>query len=144
MIADWFSKPTKKIGFEDVKVAISSSSKYLIINTLLSNEQDCLIKNTVDVKDEERTLNSILDNYEMKKVSIIVYGKNAADNSVEKKYKQLVGLGFSNVYMYSGGLFEWMLLQDIYGDKEFPTTKKELDILKYKPIKVMSVHLLEY
>ena len=135
MITDWFSKPTKKIGFEDVKVAISSSSKYFIINTLLTNEQDCLIKNTVDVKDEEKTLNSILDNYEMKKVSIIVYGKNAADNSVEKKYKQLVGLGFSNVYIYSGGLFEWMLLQDIYGDKEFPTTAKVLDILKYRPVK---------
>jgi len=25
------------------------------------------------------------------------------------------------------------LLQDIYGDDEFPTTRKMLDILKYKP-----------
>jgi hypothetical protein len=36
------------------------------------------------------------------------------------------------------------MLQDIYGENEFPTTKKELDILKYKPNKVLNVPLLEY
>jgi hypothetical protein len=36
------------------------------------------------------------------------------------------------------------MLQDIYGEKEFPTTKKELDILKYKPNKVLNVPLIEY
>jgi hypothetical protein len=36
------------------------------------------------------------------------------------------------------------MLQDIYGDTEFPTTKKELDILKFKPNKVLNVRLLEY
>jgi hypothetical protein len=30
-------------------------------------------------------------------------------------------------------MFEWLLLQDIYGAASFPTTSKELDILKYKP-----------
>ena len=39
-----------------------------------------------------------------------------------------------NVFIYSGGMFEWLCLQDIYGNELFPTTKKELDILKYKPI----------
>ena len=33
-----------------------------------------------------------------------------------------------------GGIFEWLLLQDIYGDDQFKTTSRELDILKYKPI----------
>jgi hypothetical protein len=36
------------------------------------------------------------------------------------------------LYVYIGGLFEWLLLQDIYGDEEFPTTAKIIDILKYK------------
>ena len=31
-------------------------------------------------------------------------------------------------------MFEWLCLQDIYSSDLFPTTKKELDILKYKPI----------
>jgi len=37
------------------------------------------------------------------------------------------------VHIYPGGIFEWLLLQDIYGDDMFKTTSKELDILKYKP-----------
>jgi hypothetical protein len=36
------------------------------------------------------------------------------------------------------------MLQDIYGEKDFPTTKKELDILKYKPNKVFGIQLLEF
>jgi hypothetical protein len=35
------------------------------------------------------------------------------------------------------------MLQDIYGENEFATTKKELDILKYKPNKALNVYLLE-
>ena len=35
------------------------------------------------------------------------------------------------------------MLQDIYGEKEFPTTKKELDILKYKSNKCLHIPLLE-
>ena len=43
-------------------------------------------------------------------------------------------LGFHNVFIYPGGIFEWLLLQDVYGDEDdaFPTTVKELDILRYK------------
>jgi hypothetical protein len=68
----------------------------------------------------------------MKIQKIVVYGKNAGDPNVEKKYQQLVSLGFSDIYIYSGGMFEWMLLQDIYGAREFPSTSKELDILKFR------------
>ena len=32
-------------------------------------------------------------------------------------------------------MFEWLLLQDIYGNDDFKTTQEELDILKYKPQK---------
>ena len=57
---------------------------------------------------------------------------NSCDNSLIKKYNKLNKLGFSQIYVYPGGIFEWLLLQDIYGEDSFPTTKKELDILKYK------------
>jgi enhancing lycopene biosynthesis protein 2 len=46
--------------------------------------------------------------------------------------------------VYTGGLFEWLLLQDIYGTQEFLTTKKELDLLKFKPNKILNISLLEY
>jgi hypothetical protein len=36
------------------------------------------------------------------------------------------------------------MLQDIYGFNEFPTTSKQLDLLKYKPRQQLNVGLLEY
>ena len=69
-------------------------------------------------------------------INIIIYGENCCDSKVINKYNQLYKLGFKNLYVYIGGLFEWLLLQDIYGDDEFPTTTKILDILKYKGNKI--------
>jgi len=129
-ITDFFSKPINKINFKDVQTAIHGS-EFIIINTLSSTEQDCLIKNTLPYESEEKTINDLLNNYDLGSKCFIVYGKNCSDHGAEKKYKQLQTLGFSRVYLYSGGLFEWMLLQDIYGPDEFPTTKKVLDILRF-------------
>jgi hypothetical protein len=75
---------------------------------------------------------------------IIIYGKNCNDDTIYKKYNQLLSFGFYNTFIYTGGLFEWLLLQDIYGNEEFPTTKLELDILKYKHNKVLYIPLLQY
>jgi hypothetical protein len=100
-------------------------------------EQEYLIKNTISYQMEENIINELLTNYDMKTRKFVVYGKNANDESAEKKYKQLVSLGFMEVYIYSGGMFEWVILQDIYGVDEFPTTRKVLDILKFKPAKML-------
>lgn len=132
-VIEWFRKPTPTIGFDDVLIAIHNPNTYLLINTLPQNEQDCLIQNTLSISEEETAVNEMLTQYESVVRKIILYGKNATDTSVEKKRAQLNGLGIGDVYVYSGGIFEWMLLQDIYGEREFPTTKKVLDILKYKP-----------
>jgi len=78
-------------------------------------------------------MNDLVNQYDFKSKRIIIYGKNSSDTTIEKKCDQLLGLGFVHVFIYAGGLFEWLLLQDIYGEGEFPTTKKTLDILKYKP-----------
>ena len=131
-ITDWFSKKIKKIGFEDVQIAIKNQVQFILINTMDTTEQDCLIKNTLEMFLEEKRINEIMDNYLFKQYKIIIYGKNATDESVERKYNQLLGLGFNDIYIYYGGLFEWLLLQDIYGEELFPTTNKNLDILKYK------------
>ena len=136
----WFEKkPYRKIGFEDVKYAIDHGGTYLLINTLPASEQGCLIKTTVDFAAEEATLNELMNRFTLTTKTIIVYGKNAMDASVEKKHDQLVGLGFSDVVMYCGGLFEWMLLQDVYGSIEFPTNGREVDILKFRPTKTFGV-----
>ena len=121
----------KKVNFEDIKHIIKNSNKYILINTLKIDDQDCLISGTIDVNKEESVINNCLKH--KKNVKIILYGKNSNEVSLFKKYEQLVNLGFTNVYLYPGGLFEWLCLQDIYGYEEFPTTTKELDILKFKP-----------
>ena len=130
----------RKVNFEDVQYAIKQRKNYLLINTLDSGEQQCLISKTIGISQEERIINEYLN----KKIdaNIIVYDKNANAPNLMKKYEQLLGLGFVNVYIYPGGLFEWLLLQDVYGKDDFPTTTHELDILKYKGKSMFTSYLL--
>ena len=129
----------RKIGFEDIQFVIKHKKRnYVLINTLTITEQNCLIPGTIAIKDEEAIINKYLN----KNIHIIIYGKNANDESIFKKYEQLLTLGFSSVFVYTGGLFEWLLLQDIYGKDEFPTTSDELDILKYRSESVLQNRLL--
>jgi len=108
------------------------------------NEQKCLIQNTILADKEENHINDLINNKSFQ-ITIVIYGKNCQDEEkIIKKYKQLQKLGFKNIYIYCGGLFEWLLLQDIYGFEEFPTIVKENDILKYKPCSLLSKHLLSY
>jgi hypothetical protein len=125
------------IGFDDMKTVIRST-KYIIINTLLENEQSCLILSTIPASEETATINNLIENYETRKKTIIIYGKHGCDPTVLVKRKQLASFGFSSIYIYYGGIFEWLLLQDIYGIDQFPTTSRVLDILKYRPLPVLN------
>jgi len=132
----------KKINYEDMQTVIKNPEIYLIINTLPPSEQQCLIVNTTLAADEEILINRFMK--ENKSIRIIIYGKNCNDDSINKKYQQLYSLGFYNLFVYLGGMFEWLMLQDIYGKDLFPTTKKELDLLKYKSNQLLNIGLLEY
>lgn len=132
----------RKINFEDIQTAVKNPEIYLIINTLPLNEQNCLILNTMCADQEETIINKYMK--ENKSIRIIVYGRNCNDDSVTKKYQQLLSIGFYNVFVYSGGMFEWLMLQDIYGDDLFPTNKKEYDLLKFKPPSILNITLIEY
>jgi len=137
------SQSIQKINFEDVQFILKNSESHLLINTLPETEQSCLLPVTVQASQEEIIINKYLKNG-LKNVRIIIYGRNCNDEKIYTKYNQFTSLGFYNVYIYTGGLFEWLMLQDIYGTQEFPTTKKELDLLKYKSNKVLNISLLEY
>jgi hypothetical protein len=133
----WFSKTNiknKNVGFEDIKYAINKP-QYMIINTMSSIEQDCLIYGTIPFDKEESIINNIIENMpgDIGTMIIIIYGKHSTDETPEKKYNQLIQYGFKEVYIYTGGLFEWLLLQDIYGKSNFPTTSDARDLLKYRP-----------
>jgi hypothetical protein len=132
----------KKINYEDMQTVIKNPEIYLIINTLPPSEQQCLIINTTLATEEESLINRFMK--ENKSIRIIIYGRNCNDETINKKYQQLYSLGFYNIFVYLGGMFEWLMLQDIYGKDLFPTTKKELDLLKYKSNQLLSIGLLEY
>jgi rhodanese-related sulfurtransferase len=135
------SSSSIKINYEDVQYLLKNPEGHLLINTLPELEQECLIINTVNIKLEEELINKCILQAR-KDIKIIIYGKNCNDEMIYTKYNQLTSLGFYNVYVYTGGIFEWLLLQDIYGENDFPTTKKQLDILKFKPNKVLNIPLL--
>jgi len=119
----------KNFNFEEMLIEINNNSN-IIINTMDENNQECLIPNTIAPYQEVKLLNECLNDNKNQK--IIIYGTNNNDEKIFIKYQQLIGLGFTNVSIYIGGMFEWLLLQEIYGIDKFPTTTSELDILKYK------------
>ncbi len=135
------SQSVQKINYEDMQ-NLSSNANNIIINTLPQHDQKCLIKNTLNVDDEINVLNECMK--KDKNIKIIVYGRNCNDESIYKKHKQLSDLGFINISLYVGGMFEWLLLQDIYGDENFPTTQKEQDILKFKPPSQLNPRLIQF
>jgi hypothetical protein len=164
------SQSIQKINFEDVQYAINNiknvnkwTEEYILIHTM-NVDQECLIKGTLHANLETKLINDLIKSGK-KDVPIIIYGYNCNDEKIYLKYTQLTSLGFYNVSIYVGGMFEWLLLQDIYGCKEeeetketketkerkkkqkicdFPTTIVELDILKYKPNKVLNIQRIEY
>ena len=129
----------KQMNFEDIQIVIKHPDIYTLINTLPINEQECLILNTIPIHSEEFLINQLLKRN--KQSFIVIYGKNVYDVSIYKKYKQLTALGFTNVHVYAGGLFEWALLQDIYTAEHFPTVGTFTDILQYKPSAKITSHL---
>jgi hypothetical protein len=134
---------SQMVNFENVQNAIKNPKEYLLINTFPADLQYCIIRGTVSYKEEERIINEMISRTDIVDKHIIIYGKNANDFKVMQKYKQICSLGLVSVYIYSGGMFEWLMLQDIYGKTEFPTdiypdNKPNsicMDILFYKPIK---------
>ena len=81
------SQSIKKVNFEDIQQTIITNNKYLLINTLKLEEQKCLIKGTISPDKEISVINSNLNNTNLR---IIIYGKNAADETIYKKYNQLI------------------------------------------------------
>ena len=137
---------TRNINFEDMQHVITEQNreyakKTLIINTLDAHQQACLIAGTLNIEMEVDILNAQLK--KNKDIQIVLYGMNSTDTTCVKKYDQLFKLGFYNIYVYSGGLFEWLLLQDIYGTDLFPTTAAKVDFLKYKGRRIMNTRMLE-
>jgi len=125
----------QRVNFEDVQAAQQGSA--LLINVLDNADQSVLIAGTVSTNEEVESVEDAL----RRKFPIIVYGRNANDEAVYAKMNQLKSLG-AKPYLYTGGLFEWLLMQDIYGQELFPTKGNTVDLLQYKPSTILSKRYL--
>lgn len=123
------SQLIKKVNFEYIQSELNNNDSF-IINTLPIEKQECLITGTLTPHREIEILNHYLK--KNSNIKLIVYAENSSDESLSTKCRQLLKLGYTNILVYPGGLFEWLLLQDIYGDELFPTTSACRDHLKYK------------
>ena len=130
------SSPIKKANFEDI---CDMNRSYILISTLPYHEQDILITRTIQADQEIKIVEEAIK----QRKNIIVYGKNSNDESIYKKCEQIASLGHTNIFVYPGGMFEWLLLQDIFGAESFPTTKKTLNLLSYKPCSHLQIKYLE-
>lgn len=132
-----------KVGFEDILVVVNhykkkspTARRYWLINTLSVHEQSVLLPYTIPCHLEEGLINEVLDDYSENPSDyyVVIYGKNNVDDTVDKRFKQLIQLGFPNVFVYYGGLFEWNLLRDIYGNDRFELdAKSDDDPLRWAP-----------
>tara|TARA_Y200000002_G_C22390101_1_gene541131 strand:- start:190 stop:612 length:423 start_codon:yes stop_codon:yes gene_type:complete len=127
-----------KVNFENIQEYIkTNNSNIILLNTITKDKQKYNILNTIEIENEETIINNLIKNDNRTKI-IYIYGENCNDTTIINKYIQLKKLGFNNVYVYLGGLFEWLLLQDIYGNESFPIVKNidNINFLIYKPNKI--------
>ena len=127
-------KKTKEELLEEMNNIYNNHSKKCTFCHKSFDKIKDLRKHVISECDEIEIINSILSFRKMD-VIIVIYGKNTDDVSkVIRRYRQLCDMGFSNVHVYFGGLFEWLLLQEIYGNDDMKTNIVcNRNILDYKP-----------
>lgn len=119
------STPVEKAPFESV-LALGRTG--VLISVFDEDDQNLLIVGTVSCAKEVEAVERAI----AAKTSILVYGRNWHDERVYAKYAQIKKLG-GLVKVYLGGLFEWILLNEIYGNDRFPLTAKVVDLYQYRP-----------
>jgi hypothetical protein len=100
-----------RISASDIKfIQEKFINDYLIVTTIKDTNNTPLIKGTLQPEKEEYFINKIIQNKNNNIKGIIIYGMNNQDISVIDKYKQLLKFNVTNIFIYIGGLFEWLLL----------------------------------
>jgi hypothetical protein len=115
-----------KANFEQMQEALRTRA--VIINVLGEKEQGVLILGTQTLATEVAAVEAAISS----KAVVYVYGTNDHDARAVAKCEQLEKLG-AKPRLYVGGLFEWLLLQDIFGAEHFPTTAKTNQLLDFRP-----------
>jgi len=103
------------VGYDKIRdfIKVCKFRKDMLLITTLPFDGLC-IQGTVDsIEKEEQLINNALESGKTGEMILFIYGKKA---------QQFIDLGFRNVYVYLGGIFEWVLLADLYGIEDFSVT----------------------
>jgi len=114
------SSSSALVNYEKIQQAKSKND--VLIHIMEDDQKLMMILGSLTANTETTKVNDMISRNEYE-TNIMIYGRNDHDyDKLIAKHKQLKSLGFKHVYIYLGGMFEWLLLQDVYGVKEFPTT----------------------
>ncbi len=115
---------------------------YCLINTLPEHRQDCVIAHTLPCAEEEATLNRWLSRWEVHR-PIVIYGQHAGDATIYRKYNQCVAVGFEQVFVYLGGMMEWMLLRSVSEQSahEYRIRGETVSFLRFSPSRKFRMRL---
>lgn len=134
-LLEWFGSKevVKVIGFEDMLSLLRSN--VVLLNTMARGDQACLIRGTLHADDEESAMNAMLTSTDPLVTDrwVVVYGRHTLDPKPMEKARTLRLMGLSRLLVYRGGLFEWLLLQEVFGQDQFPTQGACPDLLAYRP-----------
>ena len=98
---------SRKVNFEDIQYLLNKNNEYILINTLSEKEQDCLIKDTVSIENEVKYINHFMS--KDININIVIYDKKCKCSKFNEKIRTISRFRFTNVFIYPGGLFEWLL-----------------------------------
>ena len=122
-----------KVSYECAKEIALNNGKGILVCTLKEDKERFGILRTIPIDKEEDYINRMIQKRQYD-IVIVLYGENMYDPTVITKYNQLKNIGFVNCHIYFGGLFEWYLLQDVYGSEMFPTKNSPINgCLHFKP-----------
>jgi len=106
----------KYVGFDE----LNNLKENDLLISILDIRTTCFINHTTLPIQEETIINNIINSYNQSKYTIFIYGRNGKDYSkIQKKIIALNELGFTKFSIYTGGLLEWLLLREVFGECQF-------------------------
>lgn len=100
-----------------------NSAKVILLASPLVDAKMWRIDGTLTPEMEEREINRMIQNYSSSgkapEEKIVYYGLNSVDRSPDEQAAKLARHGIE-ASVYRGGMFEWLLLREIFGADNYP------------------------
>ena len=104
------------------------TSPILLLASPSVDIQSWRIVETLNASQEEREINRLIAQYSssgyVPETKIIYYGMNSTDKSPDEQLEKLEKHGLKG-YIYRGGLLEWSLLRECFGEEAYGMSRLE-------------------